>query len=453
MSHVAVIDIGKTNAKLVLVDAETGTEIAGLTRPNTVLPGPPWPHYDVEGHWDFILRGLGALHRAHGVKSISVTTHGAAGVLLDDAGGLAAPVLDYEHDGPDSVAPAYDAIRPAFEETGSPRLPGGLNLGAQLFWMFATDPGLSARTRHVLTYPQYWGYRLTGGLACDVSSLGCHTDLWSPKAGGFSSLVARLGLTGKMAPARPSAEALGTLKGDVARATGLDPETPVACGIHDSNASLLPHILGRAAPFSVVSTGTWVVAMGVGSATRTLDPARDALINVSALGDPVPSARFMGGRAFDLITAGQPVAPDDADIADVLAKATMLQPAVVEGSGPFPDRAARWLNDEPAPGTGARTVAASFYLALMTATCLELIGHRGTVVVEGPFAQNPEFCRMLQAATGSEVARHAGSTGTSLGAAMLTHMTPPDGLTARDMMVRDASVEMAHYAKIWRHAL
>ena len=50
MTHVAVIDIGKTNAKLALVDGNTLAEIAVVTRPNKVLPGPPWPHFDLEGH-------------------------------------------------------------------------------------------------------------------------------------------------------------------------------------------------------------------------------------------------------------------------------------------------------------------------------------------------------------------------------------------------------------------
>ena len=50
------------------------------------------------------------------------------------AGNLALPVLDYEHDGPESWRADYDAVRPPFAETGTPRLPVGLNLGAQLFW-------------------------------------------------------------------------------------------------------------------------------------------------------------------------------------------------------------------------------------------------------------------------------------------------------------------------------
>ena len=75
--HIAVIDIGKTNAKLALVDLTTLAEIAVVTRSNTVRPGPPWPHFDVEGHWNFLLDALGQFHSTHGVDAISVTTHGA----------------------------------------------------------------------------------------------------------------------------------------------------------------------------------------------------------------------------------------------------------------------------------------------------------------------------------------------------------------------------------------
>jgi sugar (pentulose or hexulose) kinase len=64
--------------------------------------------------------------------------------------------------------------------------------------------------------------------------------------------------------------------------------------------------------------------------------------------------------------------------------------------------------------------AASFYLAMMTATCLGLIGAQGPTVVEGPFAANSPFARMLAAATGRfVVAAGASATGTSVGAALL----------------------------------
>ncbi len=447
VKHVAVIDIGKTNAKLALVEAGTLREVAVVTRPNTVRPGPPWPHFDVEGHWDFFLHHLAAFHAAHGVDAISVTTHGASAVLLDAAGGLAAPMLDYEYPGPDDLAADYAAIRPAFAETGSARLPGGLNVGAQLFWLLRTDPGLRDRVAQVLTYPGYWGWRLTGQMACDLTSLGCHTDLWEPATGRFSALVARLGLTDKMAPPRRPGEVLGRLRPEVAAQTGLAADTPVTVGIHDSNASLLPHVLGRSAPFSVVSTGTWVVAMAMGADPVTLDPARDVLVNVNALGQPVPSARFMGGREFEMIAQGDTTAPTAQDRADVLARGVALLPAVEPGSGPFRGRVHRWT--VPPEGAGQRMLALSWYLAMMTDTCLRLIGARGPVIVEGPFARNPDYLEMLATLRPEGVEIAASATGTSTGAALLSlgAGTPPE---TRAVALPAFSGNLAAYAARWR---
>ena len=417
MSHIAVIDIGKTNAKLALVDGETLAEIAVVSRPNRPLPGPPWPHFDLEGHWQFFLHHLAAFHRDHGIDAVSVTTHGAAAVLLDAQGNLAAPMLDYEYPGPNDLAARYDALRPDFAQTGSPHLPYGLNLGAQLHWLLETQAGLAARTAHVLTYPQYWGWRLTGERASDVSSLGCHTDLWDPWRGEVSPLVDRLGLSGKLAPARRANEVLGGLTPQVAAATGIPAGTPVAVGIHDSNASLYPHVLGRGGAFAVVSTGTWVVAMAVGGDTVPLDPDRDVLVNVNALGRPVPSARFMGGREFEVIRAGSDDAPTKADRAAVLRDGVMILPAVEPGSGPFQGRPMAWTK---APATdGQRMAALSWYLALMTQTCLDMIGARGPTIVEGPFARNPDYCAMLATLRPEGVELAASATGTSVGAALL----------------------------------
>ena len=75
----------------------------------------------------------------------------------------------------------------------------------------------------------------------------------------------------------------------------------MVAGIHDSNASYLPHLVARAAPFTVLSTGTWVIAMAAGAGIDRLDPAADMLANVDARGQPVPTARFMGGREVELV--------------------------------------------------------------------------------------------------------------------------------------------------------
>lgn len=418
--HVGVIDIGKTNVKVAVVDVIEEREVGVLTRPNHVLPGPPYPHFDIDGHWTFICEALTRLNRQHGIDAISVTAHGASIVLLDGDGGLATPVLDYEFDGPDDLMSEYDAIRPDFSETGSPRLKMGLNAGAQLFWQLKSDDTLLSRIKTVLTYPQYWAFRLTGVVANEVTSLGCHTDLWCPTEQRFSSLVDELQLTDKMASVRKASDCLGTLRPQISEDTGLPIYVPVFCGIHDSNASLYPHLLNREAPFSIVSTGTWVIALSVGGKPKSLDPARDTLINVNALGDSVPSARFMGGREYEMILGGAATEYGEADVTNVLNKVIMLFPAVEPRSGPFQGRQHHWSLDENTLTSGERFVALSFYLALTTAVCLEMIGADGPVIVEGPFTQNQLYLDMLQAATGRDTVSAEGSaTGTSIGTSLL----------------------------------
>ncbi|KUP91825.1 FGGY-family carbohydrate kinase [Tritonibacter horizontis] len=443
MPHVAVLDLGKTNAKLALVATDTMQEIAVLTRPNTVLPGPPYPHFDTEGLWAFFLDSLRKVHREYGIDSISVTTHGACFVLLSDTGALACPVLDYEHDGPDALAAAYDKIRPAFAATGAPRLPMGLNVGAQLHWLLHTQPDLRERVSQVVSYPQYWSGRLTGHYATEPTSLGCHTDLWVPQDHRFSDLPAQLGL--RMAPLAAASDIAGVITREVVAATGLAPDTPVHSGIHDSNASLLPHLRLRQGAFSVVSTGTWVVTMAVGGAPASLDPERDTLINVNALGQPTPSARFMGGREYEQLRS-EIAAPTPADIARVLDDRVFLWPATARGSGPFPERVGGWSRPDLTPQQ--KGVALPWYLALMTAECLSLIGAAGCTTVEGPFARNPLYLSMLGAATGRPVRTSSTATGTSIGAALLADSTaePPDSAP----FVPEDTQGLEAYAAEWR---
>ncbi len=419
--HVAVIDIGKTNAKLVVVDAQTGTEITVRKTANTVLSSPPYPHFDVETLWQFILATLAEFAKSPGFDALSITTHGASAALLDEKGDLALPVLDYEHLYPQDIQSAYAALRPDFAETYSPRLAGGLNVGAQLHYQQTVFPADFARVATILTYPQYWAYRLTGIAANEGTSLGCHTDLWQPFTASYSSLVDRLGIRKQLAPVRSAFDALGEIQPELAARLDLTNPVPVYCGIHDSNASLLPHLLGFGSPCSVISTGTWVICFGVGAKPDHLDPNRDTLVNVDAQGSPVPSARFMGGREWDMLTRDLSLLTphEEAEaLQSVLGKGIMLLPSVVEKTGPYPDRKAEWTRDPAGPAE--RRVAASLYEALMTVTCLGLIGADGPLIVEGPFATNGLYLEALHSITGRPVFASEATTGTAIGAALLT---------------------------------
>lgn len=449
----AVLDIGKTNAKVVVLEDATCAEIAAVKTRNTVAGSGPYPHYDTDALWDFALTALGDLARAFPFDSLSITTHGASLALLGRDGSLAMPVLDYEHDYPPGIRSAYDDLRPPFEETLSPRQPGGLNAGAQIHYQKVSFPAGFDRVSTIVTYPQYWAARMTGVKASEPTSLGCHTDLWNPRAAAYSGLVDTLGIRGLMAPVRSAFDALGPVLPDVARRLGLSRDVTVYCGIHDSNASLLPHLIGRPPPFSVVSTGTWVVAFGVGGRLDLLDPSRDTLANVDAYGRPVPSSRFMGGREFEILAAdiGNDPLAAEAALPGVLANGVMLLPNVVPGSGPFPGLAGGWVGADGA-SPADRMAAVHLYLALMTQACLAAIGAHGPIVVEGPFAANGIYLSALSAFASAPVTGLAGATGTSTGAALLAGIGPPARM-ASERPVAPLGPAAHAYQEQWHRAL
>jgi sugar (pentulose or hexulose) kinase len=447
MRRIAVLDIGKTNAKVLVVDLATGAEEVLARTPNAVRRDGLYPHHDIEMLWAFALGGLRAA-AARGVDAVSITTHGAAAVLVDDRGGLALPMLDYEHDGPDLMAAEYDAVRPEFQEMGSPRLPGGLNVGAQLFWLSRAFPEDFTRVRHVLMLAQYWAFRLSGVATSEATSLGCHTDLWNPWEGRFSSLVTRMGWDSSLPPVRKAADVLGPVLPEVAAATGLPAGTPVLCGIHDSNASLVPHL--AEAPCGVLSTGTWMIVMALGGRAPELEAGRDVLVNVNALGQPVPTARFMGGREMDEIMGGRIVEPSEGDLRAVLEGQVMAMPSLHPDTGPFPGKRFGWIGGEPEGG--ARMAAASFYAALMGAECLSLVGAEGPVIVEGAFGGNMAFLRMLATATGRVVRGAGQGAGTGLGAALLAGpmaVSAPKGLE----VMPESDRLWTGYVAGWREAV
>lgn len=389
-----VLDIGKTNVKLALVDA-AGRLLAERRRPNTILRDGPYPYHDTEGIWDWMLATCRAFAGQARVSAIVPVTHGATAALVDDDG-LVLPVLDYEAPLPGLD---YAALRPAYAQTYSPQLPAGLNLGRQLAWLQQRHPKTFARARHILMYPQYWAWRLCGVAAGEATSLGCHTDLWDPVRQDYSSLVTRMGWESQLPPLAPGWAALGVLRPEVAEAAGLTPDCEVLCGIHDSNASLLRH-LGRdgadgpSAPRTVLSTGTWLIAAAFGADLSGLREDADMLANTNALGQPVACMRFMGGREFGALAGDQPGTCSFEQLERLIARGTMALPCFADGGGPFAGRQGHIDGAHPVD-VGERFALATLYCVLMTDYCLDALGARGPITVEGAFTANPWFGPLL----------------------------------------------------------
>src|SRR4051812_21003275 len=388
----AVLDIGKTNVKVATFGGD-GTLVWERAIPNRTVASPLYPHADVEHVWEFLLSALADANKVSPIAAIVPTTHGCAAALIDDRG-LVLPVMDYEFAGVEEIEPLYAPLRPPFSQTFSPALPVGLNLARQLAWQQRRCADSFARAIYCLTYPQYWAWRLSGVAAAEVTSLGAHSDLWAPLQGQFSSVVAALDLHPLMPPLRPAYQRLAPIKPDIAAAAGLGADVGVFCGVHDSNASLLPHLGSRGAPFTIVSTGTWVIMMAPGLDVTGLDPTDDTLANVDVEGRAVATARFMGGREYSVI-AGVPTNPDAAALARVVASGAMALPCFAGQGGPFATRKGE-IRGSTAPGD--LPALATLYLALMSDLMLTRLGATfGDLIVEGSLAANVPFCGVLAA--------------------------------------------------------
>lgn len=446
-----ILDVGKTHTKACVVDHDGRTR-ARMTHDTPFVAAGEYPHVDLDTLGAWLIDALAALGREFPIRTIVPVAHGACVALLaGDA--LAVPIMDYEWPGVAEIDAAYDRMRPPFSETRSPALVNGLNIGRQLYWLASRRSASFERADTLLFYPQFWAWFLSGARVCEVTSPGAHSDLWDPAGRTFSSLVARAGWDSLMPPVRRAWETAGTLRPDVARRTGLAEDCIVKTGVHDSNASYLRHLAGNEKPFTVVSTGTWIIMMAAGADLQRLDESRDMLANVDVYGDPVPSARFMGGREFAGIAGehGLEATPDGDDLSRLIARGTMALPSFVNAGGPFSGCRGRVIG--PAPGTAReRAGLATLYCALVCDYALSLLGvDGGALIVEGSFAANTLFCRLLGQLREQPVRVSDDDTGTVSGAALLTDDRGPIIRPAATRPVDPAALDaLDAYRRAWR---
>jgi sugar (pentulose or hexulose) kinase len=457
---IVVLDVGKTLAKLSLW-TPGGELVARAARANTRVDAGSYVALDAAGIEAWIAATLGDFAAKGRIGAIVPVGHGAAAAIVR-GGALVVPPLDYEEAIPPADREAYDRERDPFAQTGSPALPEGLNLGAQLHYLERLHPGLLDGAQ-ILPWPQYWAWRLCGVAASEVTSLGCHSDLWRPAERAPSELARRRGWAERLAPLAAADDVLGVISADWARRTGLPADVRVYCGLHDSNAALLaargfPEIAGNEA--TVLSTGTWFVAMRTpgeegGVEIADLPEARDCLINIDAYGQVIPSARFMGGREIEVLTGVDArridIRPDQpglvSAVAGVVASGARVLPTFAPGVGPFPGQRGRWI-DMPTD-QAARRAAVSLYAALMADVSLDLIGARARILVEGRFAEAEVFVRGLASLRPNDrIYVSNAHTDVSYGALRL--LNPDLQPTAALVRVQPLEVPLAAYRDAWR---
>lgn len=460
--RIIVVDIGKTNAKVSLWNDE-GQLISRRLRANERQPvsSAGYPSLDVPGIDAWLVQSIRDFAADGPVASLVAVGHGAAAAMIRD-GTLYADPMDYEIEVSPSDRDAYGAQRDEFRQTGSPALPQGLNLGIQLHLLEHTLGPLPDDVT-IVPWPQYWSWRFSGVASSEVTSLGCHSDLWYPVAGTFSELAVKRGWASRMATLRRAADILGPITPGFAAETGLNTDCRVLCGVHDSNAALLaarghPEMANNEA--TVLSTGTWFVAMrsvpaDVEVDIGTLEESRDCLVNVDAYGRPTPSARFMGGREAELaggvdsFKLTDACRPDEllARLPQLVESGSFAIPGFVSGVGPYPDAAGSW-HVRPADPADLR-VATDLYLALVADSALSLIGSRERLLVEGRFAEDVVFVRTLASLRPDQrVYTSNAEHDVAYGALRLVspHLHPASELTP----VEPLDLDIGAYAARWR---
>ncbi|MBT0570190.1 L-fuculose kinase [Curvibacter sp. CHRR-16] len=409
MSHTLVLDVGKTHAKVILINTK-GEVLYRQVQKNGSVPTPDYLALDTAGVENWLLDLLPQLPGRSDIRKIIVTTHGAAFAAIHGTG-LALPVMDYEWDGYGAVREQFIAQADAFADTGSPDLPLGLNAGLQLYWLRQQFPQAWKQVQAVLPYAQYWAWWFCEQASTEVSSLGCHTHLWQPIKGQFARWMAQQHMDSLFPPLRKAWEVLGPLRPALARKTGLPADCQVYVGVHDSNACLARHL--KVQPnATVVSTGTWCIVMAnqasAAAAIQGLHPERDQLVNVSVSGQPVPTSRFMAGREFAYLCAGaDPSLATPAALRELLQQGWSAVPAFAESGGPYRgQKGSIQRQGQPVPeGVLAvplhlRPALASYYCAQVTCDLIQAVNHGDLadrmVIVEGPFADNEAYVSSLQ---------------------------------------------------------
>lgn len=446
-----VLDIGKTNLKLSLVGSD-GAVLAERRAANPPGGTAPYRHFDVDAIWRWMLEAIGGLPDKERIEAIVPATHGAALAVVDDDG-LVLPVMDYEDRTIESIDAEYATLRDPYALTGSPSLPGGMNVAKQLVWFEREHARAFARARWILAYAQYWSWRLSGIAAGERTTLGCHSDLWLPSAGDYAPLVDRRGWRPRLPPLYSAFDALGPVRPAVAQATGLPPGCRVLCGIHDNNASMVQHLYRREAgqPLNVVSSGTWVIVAGIGASLDRLDAARDMQALVDAWGRPYACARFMGGREYAALAGEAAEGPVTvADLGRVIEAGVLALPGFADMGGPWGRRKGRIDGSLPSGDDAARRALATLYLALVTDATLGLLQDEDDIVVEGSLTANAAYAGLLAALRPAQRVRLSPDrSGTTGGAWLLARQPSGHAVALRDVEALDVP-GLDGYRRRWR---
>jgi sugar (pentulose or hexulose) kinase len=293
---IAIFDIGKTNKKLLLFNTDLKVVSETEQRFAEIKDDDGFECDDIDQIEGWIKEAVGKLANSdkYDLKAVNFTTYGATIVYLDAEGRRLTPVYNYLKPIEDRISEnlykKYGGRDEFCRRTASPAL-GMLNSGLQPLWLKTAKPEVFSKVRHILHFPQYLSYTLTGKIYSEHTSIGCHTGLWDFDNMNYHPWTKAYGLE------LPEPVPVETV--NEAEITGK--KFMVGIGIHDSSASLAPYFSSGNGKFLLLSTGTWCINMNPFNNERLtaeqLD--RDCLCYLSITRQPVKSSRFWLGHLHE----------------------------------------------------------------------------------------------------------------------------------------------------------
>jgi L-fuculokinase len=186
MNVIAVFDIGKTNKKLFLIDEQYRIVAEHSENFATVKDedGEECEDLGVMTEWvrESLAKVMASREGEFKVRAVNFSAYGASLVHIGADGRPVAPLYNYLKAYPQALRrnfyDRYGGEVVLSRLTASPVL-GSLNSGMQLYRIKYERPELFGRIRRSLHLPQYLSYLATGREVSEMTSIGCHTNLWN----------------------------------------------------------------------------------------------------------------------------------------------------------------------------------------------------------------------------------------------------------------------------------
>ncbi|WP_299098228.1 FGGY family carbohydrate kinase [uncultured Winogradskyella sp.] len=254
---IAVIDIGKTNKKILLFNETLDVVYSNSTRFDEITDEDADPCDDIESIENWIQNEIKRIQSEgeYNIKAINFSTHGASLIYLDKKSNRVTPLYNYlkplNLDEYHEFYDQYGGQEEFSRRTASPAY-GMLNTGLQILKLQKEKPEFWSQVVSILHYPQYLSYLFTKKITADFTSVGAHTATWDFDTMQYHKWVSDYNLN-LPTPQNGKEAIVATFNGR---------EIAIGTGLHDSSSSIIPILeTEKNNEFILLSTGTWIIAM------------------------------------------------------------------------------------------------------------------------------------------------------------------------------------------------